>query len=174
VSGGVVNIFDPVFSSSQVAKAAGMTASNFRAHLARGNWRIVGGSTGGEKAEMFGQGHAFTIFDALGYALANRLIALGLAPKEAFERAMFDFAHVGDELRDPGGIFDVAKFGLTLFVYVTGAERGECIPSATITDATLLLYPPGQRRGGEAIIVCINDLREKVFRHLGLDARDFE
>lgn len=169
-----MNIYDPVFSSSQAAKAAGMTATNFRAHLARGNWRIIGGDKGGHAAEAFGKGHFFTIYDVLGYALAHRLVLRGVEPKMAFERAMYDFAHSGDPERDPGGIFNPDKHGLTLFVYTPGLPTSMCVGSSSIGDAMMLLYPPGYNRASEAIVISINDLRDRVFQSLGLDARDYE
>lgn len=168
-----MNIYDPVFSSSQTAKAAGMTHSNFRAHLSRGNW-TVGGQTGGVKADTQGKGHLFTIYDVLGYALAHRLVRFGVDPEIAFNRAMFDFAHVGDGERDPGGAMDLEKHGFTLFIYWPGAPRAQCLGTKSVHDPIELLFPPGHHRASAAIVISINDLREGVFAALGLDARDYD
>lgn len=173
-----MNIYDPTFTSAQVAKAAGMTATNFRAHLARGNWRIIGDSV---PAEKFGSGHLFTIYDVLGYALAAELIQCGLDPKAAFERAMYDFAHTGGQEwqpngkvidREPGGVFQPEANGHTLFVYVRGADRGKCVAANAITNGAELLIAPNMGIGTSAIVVGINGLRDRVFAALGLDARD--
>ncbi|UZW55951.1 hypothetical protein NUH86_03925 [Sphingobium sp. JS3065] len=172
-----MNIYDPVFSSSQVAHAAGMTASNFRAHLARGNWRIIGEA---QPAEVFGKGHLFTIYDAVGFALAHQLVTRGVEPKLAFELAMFDFAHIaagplpGTELtRQPGGVFDREQ-GYTLYVYCPGAQRGQCIATADIRDAVELIIAPEGSVASSAIIINLNDLRSRVFNALGLEERDYD
>lgn len=166
-----MSIYDPTFTSSQVARAAGMTASNFRAHLARGNWRIIGSSL---PAESFGKAHLFTIYDVLGYALANQLVSLGIEPKKAFELAMYDFAHTGGgshrangEMRDPGGVYDIS-LGRTLFVYCPGAERGQTLPASAVQDAVELLMPPDGGLARAAIMIDINVLRRSVFEALGL------
>lgn len=172
-----MNIYDPVFSSSQIAHAAGMTATNFRAHLSRGNWRIIGEA---QPAEVFGKGHLFTIYDAVGFALAHQLVARGVEPKLAFELAMFDFAHIaagplpGTELtRQPGGVFNL-KQGYTLYVYCPGAKRGQCIATADIQDAVELIITPEGGIASSAIIINLNELRSRVFNALGLDERDYD
>ena len=168
-----MNIYDPVFSSSKTAMAAGMSHSNFRAHRSRGNW-MVGGKTSGVKAESHGKGHLFSIYDVLGYALAHRLIRFGVDPALAFNLAMFNFAHVGVDGREPGGVFDVAEHGYTLFVYSPGADRAQCMGTKSIGDPIELLFPPGYQRASDARIISLNDLRAGVFAALGLDARDYE
>lgn len=177
VAGSIMNIYDPVFSSSQVAAAAGMTASNFRAHLARGNWRIIGNS---QPADAFGKGHLFTIYDVLGFALAHQLVTLGVEPKQAFDLAMVDFAHGGtgslpgqSSARDPGGLFDKAR-GHTLYVYCPGAARGQCIATKDVQDAVELIIAPQGGVASSAILVNLNDLRARVFGALKLDQREYE
>jgi hypothetical protein len=174
-----MNIYDPTFASSQVAEAAGMTPVNFRAYLARGHWRIIGktepASSSGkaEPAASNGKGHLFTIYDALGYALANQLVQMGVDPKVAFERAMFDFAHVGDgNERDPGNVFDTAH-GRTWFVFDPHVGQGRCIATGNMLDPLMVLMPFGNRVAA-AIVIDLNDLRDRVFHRLGLDARDYE
>ena len=173
-----MNIYDPIFSSAQVAKAAGMTHTNFRAHLARGNW-VIGSES--KKASALGEGHLFSIYDVLGYALAKRLMELGIDPKTAFERAMLDFAHVGDTayqgttpiMRNPGGVFPL-EHGMTIFSYVPGMERGECYATKLVADPMMFFYMNNGGFAEQAAIVQLNLLRIRVFATLGLDARDFE
>lgn len=171
VSGEQMTISSATFSSSQVAKAAGMTPINFRAHLSRGNWRIIGNS---KAAEVFGKGHEFTLEDALGFALAHQLVSFGVAPKIAFERAMFDFAHTGSftnsyggDDRDPGNVFDPRTLGMTLYVYTPGAERGQCVASNKISTIELMTLP-NQSSAPSAIVINLNALRDRVLRGLGL------
>lgn len=177
MSGADMNIYDPVFPSSQVALAASMTASNFRAHLARGNWRIIGNS---QPADAFGKGHLFTIYDVLGFALANQLVSLGVDPKRAFELAMYDFAHAGtgplpgqESAREPAGLFDKAR-GYSIYVYCPGAERGRCIATKDVQDAVELILAPEGGVAPSAIIVNLNHLRSRVFAALKLDEREYE
>jgi hypothetical protein len=155
-----MNIYDPTFTSAQVAKAAGMESANFRIQFQRGNWRFIG-----KPAEANGFGHLFSICDALGFALARQLVLHGVDPKIAFERAMTDFALTEAEILDPD------KSGLTLYVYSPGAEVGRCVGSKDVRDVIELLIPPMHNRATSAIIIVLNDLRQRVFHALGLDAR---
>ena len=173
-----MNIYDPVFSTAQVAIAAGMKPTNFRAHLARGNWSIGDKSTAAEGA---GKGHSFSIYDAVGYALAHKLIVRGIDPKVAFDRAMFDFAHVGTTIyqgtepimRDPGDVFDI-RYGRTFFVYAPGSDRAECLAQKLINDPIMLFFTSDRSFAEEIIAIDLNQLRDRVFNSLGLDAHDYE
>ena len=172
-----MNIYDPVFTSAQVAKAAGMSHAKFRAHLSRGNWTIGSAS---KKAAALGEGHLFSIYDALGYALANALMSMGVDAKTAFDRAMLDFAHVGDTayqgttpiMRNPGDVFPL-KHGMTIYSYVPGTARGECY-ATKITPDPLMFFSVNGGFAEQAIVIQLNLLRLRVFASLGFDARDYE
>ncbi|CAN5203474.1 hypothetical protein BH10PSE13_BH10PSE13_00170 [soil metagenome] len=154
--------YEPIYTSTQVANAAGMTAVNFRAHLMRGHWRVIGA-----KAGRNGQSHKFSIFDAVGYALAYQLEMSGVDPKTAFDRAMTDFAHGGNADRDAGDVMDYVRHGLTIYVYCPGAPVGECVGSKHVADAVSLFIPPMCERAERAILINMNDLRRRV--ELALD-----
>lgn len=173
-----MNIYDPIFSSAEIAKASGMSHVNFRAYLARETtgWRPVGPYA--LTAEKSGTGHRFSIYDAMGYALAAQLVAHGVDPKTSFDRAMHDFAHVGgDELqpdgtslvRDPSDLYDV-KHGRTFYVFNPGQSRGRCVAQRTITDVMSLLLPGGGQTAASAIVIDLNSLRRRVFDALGIEA----
>lgn len=174
-----MSIYDPVFSSAQVAKAAGMTHVNFRAYLSRETtgWRPIG-SMRARTADRAGAGHKFSIYDACGYALAALLVEYGVDPRVAFERAMFDFAHGGGQEyqpdgsmleRDPSDVFDVEKHGRTLFVFSQGSSKAQCIAQRAISDPVTLLFTPERRLAGAAIVIDLNSLRERVFDSLQID-----
>ena len=164
-----MNIYDHVFSSAQVAEAAGMSHANFRAYLTRPNrWRVIG--TKG----TVGKSHLFTIFDCLTYALAYRLVQLGVDPAEALNRAALDFAHTGDEDRDPGGLFRYPEHGATLYVYCPGAPVGKCVGSSDINSPLELFFAPMSLAADSAVVIDLSKLRDRVFASLGLDARDYE
>lgn len=167
-----MNIYGPIFSSARAAAAAGMTPANFRAHLSRGNFRIIGGK-GAVEAATAGKGHLFTIYDVMLYAMANCLIQFGVDPKLAFEVAI-DFAFAGDDEREPGGVLDTAKYGWTLFAYTPGLPIGHCFGSKALeSDPLMLLRTPGFNRASGAIVINVNDLRNGVFHSLGLKAGDY-
>src|SRR5438128_6116555 len=129
------NIYDPCFSSAQVATAAGMTNPTFLHYVRNHGWRPMGAGT---LAESNGLGHTFSIYDALGLALARQLVDHGVSPKVAFDRAMLDFAHSGDDRRPPGEVFDVRRFGRTVYAYSHGAELGECFATKETSDVMSL------------------------------------
>lgn len=179
-----MNIYDPVFSSSQVAKAAGMTYANFRAYLAREStgWRPIG-DMHAKAAERNGEGHSFSIYDALGYALAADLVRHGVDPKDAFKRGMLDFAHSGGDewdgasgfaKRDPGNVFDPGTYGRTIFAYALGEGRGQCLPLKTLAGPSNLFFTPDRRHAASVILIDLNKLRDRTFNALGLDARDYD
>jgi len=155
-----------------------MSAANLRVQFQRGHWRVfgqeLGKEYGGRPPASNGNAHLFSIYDALGIALARQLTLHGVAPTQAFTRAMLDFAHTGDARREPGGVFDPAKFGLTFYVYSPGAGVGDCVCSKEISDPIQLLIPPMHNRASSAIIIDLNELRERVFKSLGLDPRHYE
>lgn len=103
-----MNIYDPTFSSAQVAAAAGMSAANFRAQFQRGNWRFIG-----KPAEANGFGHLFSIYDALGFALARELMERGINAKSAFDRAM-SWAHGGASMAEEPEAISVFVLGVGL------------------------------------------------------------
>ena len=164
-----MNIYDHVFTSAQVAKAADMTSANFRAQFTRKNWRIIGRERPGN-----GEAHLFTIYDALSYALARRLMEYGFAPSTAFDLAVKDFAHTGCSERDPGSVFDVRKYGRTFFVASLDSEQGRCVAQKGINDAIELFILPMANRSPDVVLIDLNDLRDRVFHALNLDARDYE
>jgi hypothetical protein len=163
-----VDLTEKQFTSAKMAEAAGMSPANFRAYLSRGLWRMIG-----TPAESNGFGHKFSIHDALGFALARQLVDYGVEPKKAFDRAMRYFAHVGDEDREPGGVFD-DTLGYTLYAYSHETGRGGCIATKRLSDAAELLPPQPDGRGETVVLINLNRLRERVFRAFGLDARDYE
>lgn len=73
----------PTYTSSQVARAAGMSSDNFRAQFARDNWRLM---TNERPAN--GQAHKFTLAQAMVYALARKLTECGYKSARAFEMAL--------------------------------------------------------------------------------------
>jgi hypothetical protein len=170
-----MSIYDPTFTSAQVAESAGMSHVTFRARLSRKQWRIIGGEKSGTAADGNGKKHLFTIYDALGFALACELEAYGIEPEIAFKLAMFDYAMASSENgRNPGDVFDIDKHGRTLFVYSKGAERGQCIAATSIKSAADLFVVPMGSYAHSAILIDLNHLRGRVFNSLGLDARDYE
>lgn len=165
-----MNIYDHVFTSSQVAKAADMTSANFRAQFTRNNWRIIGKERPGN-----GEAHQFTICDAMAYALARKLMVYGFDPATALDMAAKDFAHAsGDEGRNPGGVFDPEKYGRTFFVASIGGAHGYCVAQNKFANPFDLLLPPMGNRASDAVIIDLNDLRARAFHSLGLDSRDYE
>lgn len=168
-----MNIYKPQFSSAQVAKAAGMADATFRFHLRSGKWRIIG-SMGAQERGRNGQAHQFTIYDALGFALARELMECGVDPKEAFDRAMLDYAHSGDEGREPGGVYDITEHGVTFYVFNPGVPHGRILAQRSVNDPLEFLLPMFHNRVHRAIVIDLTSLRDRVFRALGLDARDYE
>jgi hypothetical protein len=165
-----MNIYEPQYTSSQVAKAAGMTGPNFRAYLRKGDWRILGGERGGTERERNGDAHLFTIFDALGYALARSLVAAGVEPKAAFECAFFDWSHAG-QCGQPIADADAL---MTVYCYSAHTGRGRV---AKVTQSGLAFDDLGldyTLQHQTEIIVNLTAQRDYVFNALGLDARDYE
>lgn len=160
---------DLTFTSPQVAAAIGMSHDNFRAHLSRKGWRIVG-----KPQPDAGRAQTFGMHDVLGYALARILTKYGVDTGIAFERAMLDFAHTGDESRAPGGIYNTATHGRTLYVYSHDAVLGHCLASRDIADPLEVLFSTPRGQADAAVIVDLTALRERVFQSLGLDSRDYE
>lgn len=154
---------DRRFSGAEIAKAIGMTPDNFRAHLSRKGWRIIGGGSADSGSRQF------TVHDALGYALARVLMFHGLDTKTAFERAMLDFAQCAGTGRDLGDVFDVREFGRTFYVYSLGAEIGRCVAQSEITDPIELLLPPMHLKAEAAILIDLWALRARVLTALGVD-----
>lgn len=162
--------WDPQYTSSDVAEAAGMSPANFRANLSRGHWRMIG-----KPREANGYGHLFTINDALAFALARELVNCGVDPKEAFESAVQDFAFFSDhDDRVPGEVFDPAKFGTTFFLYFPGAKRGRCTASNLERSMVDLLTPPVSHPAGSAILIDCNKLQARVYQALNFDPGKYE
>lgn len=161
-----MNPYAPQFTSAQIAKAANMENANFRAYLRKGDWRIIGGERGGMEREANGKPHLFTVYDALGYALARVLVERGAPPAVAFETAMRDFAHAGDEARAPGDVFDVNTKGMTWFVYWPEARTGRCLAMKSISEFP---YPTMRSGASEFWAIPLNALRSRVLASLGLD-----
>lgn len=164
-----MNIYDHVFSSSQVAKASEMTSANFRAQFTRNHWRIIGKERPGN-----GEGHLFTIYDAMAYALARRLMDYGFEASRAFDLAVMDFAHgsVGD--RDPGGVFDPVKYGRTFFIASMHGAQGQCLAEKSVKNPIEFLFPPMCGLQKDAVIIDLNQLQNQVFEALGVKGRKLE
>ena len=164
-----MNIYDHVFTSAQSAKAAVMSAANFRAQFTRGNWRIIGKERPGN-----GEAHLFTIYDVLAYALARRLMIYGFEPAHALDIAIKDFAMASTGDRKPGGTNDPIKYGRTFFIASISGGPGQCLAENEIKNPIQLLIPPMCNRSHDAVIIDLYELRSSVFRSLGLDSRDYE
>lgn len=160
--------YDPIYSSSQVAKVCGLTHVTFRSRLSRGLWRIVGKS---QAADILGKGHLFTIFDVMGYALAEELVKMGIDGKIAFDLAMTDFAHVGSADRDPADVFPVER-GRTLYVYSPGNAFGEVIATGDVENVIELFCAKYHTRSSRCILIDLNDMRARVLRILATTAHE--
>lgn len=148
------------FNQIEIANAIGMSADNFRAHLGRKGWRAIGKP-----------GQPFTINDVMAFGLARELMLYGVEAERAFNLAVCDFAHCGDENRDPGQVYDEREHGLTFYVYSRGAPRGRCIAQGRISNAIELLLPPGCVRAENAVLIDLNALRNRLFASLSVDPR---
>jgi hypothetical protein len=160
----MMSIYNQKFSSPQVAAAAGMAYVNFRAHLTRGHWKLAARALpAGENRK----GHLFTVYDALGYALAYRLACMGAAPRLAFELGMLDCAYLGEEVIAP--LLEDQGERAAWFVYYPWTPRREA--------SQLLIGPRPQVSaffenfaGEQAVIIDMFALRDQVFRVLDLEA----
>lgn len=154
-----MDIRDLKFPSVQVASAADMTHVNFRAQLNR-NWKIVGH---GQAAGPDRKGHVFSIYDALGYALAHRLVRMGAPSTLAFELAMLDCVY--DGLIEP--LLQEQGAQAAWFIYYPWVDRRE---------SSLVLIGPRSHvaaffedfRGENAVIIDLFGLRNQVFASLGV------
>lgn len=152
-----MSIYEPIFTSTQVAAAAGITSANMRAHFLRGNWRRIG-----KPAEENGFAHLFNIRDALGIALARELVDLGMHPREAFDRATLDWSH-GDRC---GELVDEENT-VTLYVLREG-DLGEVVglkPDGALP--WLVMFRSAFARAPR--IVNLTALHRRVFESLGVD-----
>jgi len=109
----------------------------------------------------------FTIFDALGYALARELVESGVETSVAFQQALM-WSHVdlcGGLLNDPEAL-------LTLYAYRPDRQDGDIIKytASGICNSDIPIGVEERR----IILINLTAIRDRVFNALGLDARDFE
>lgn len=109
------------FTSSQVARAAGMSGANFRMQFAPWHYLLVGD----DKPEN-GAAHQFTFGHALTYALARKISDHGFSAAAAFRIAVFGFASEDDPTREAFQLYH-AERGRTLFVVHPPHEAGSCV-----------------------------------------------
>lgn len=148
----------PRFKSSEVALAAGTSPITFRSYFARGHFRVMGDDT--KLADANGLPHLFSLRDALGFALAIRLVKLGQHPEKAWAIAMTKFAHSGGQDREPGKLFDVRQRGETMFLYWPDLDDAALIAGDEVLSLSAL-------RTGEAgreavIVIALNPLVHQV------------
>jgi len=140
-----------------------MTHVHFRALLSRGGWQIVGH---GRPAAGSGRGHAFTVIDALGYAVAFRLLRMGAPSALAFQLGVEDCAYLGASFTDP--LLRPQGENAAWFVYYPWVERKE---------ASLFIGGPRDKvagffeimRGAEAVVLDLFGIRDQVFASLGVE-----
>lgn len=158
-----MDIREITFGSARIAEAAGLTHANFRSLLTRGGWRIVGN---GRAATANGKGHAFTVVEALGYAVAARLLRLGAPPALAFQLGVEDCIFLDLDMTEP--LLRPQGENAAWFVYYPWQER---------RDASMLLT--GRRhfvadffestRSSEAVVLDLFGIRNQVFAVLGVE-----
>ena len=149
------------YSGSQIAAAIGMEPANFRQHISRKGWRVIG-----KPDRKFG------FEDALGYALARVLMQHGFDAPTAFERAMLDFAHSSDDpRRDPGAVFDQRELGKTFYVLSHGAVHGRILAEDEVSDPIELMTPPMHLPAGAVIVIDLSALYARIAGALGVGNR---
>ena len=154
------------FKTSDVARAAGIPAPTFRSYFSRQQFRVIGEMS--KKADIYGLPNMFSLRDALGFAVAIRLISAGVEPKAAWKTAMLEYAHSGDEDRDPAAMFDIHEKGETLLVYWPDAGEGGLLPADDITSLHSVVHAPMHGSQEAAIIIVLNHVERRVFAALGV------
>jgi hypothetical protein len=154
--------FEPRYRLRQAAEATGFSLNTLRSSFQRAWFRSVGDETG------VGQGRAqrLCLADIFVLAIAQRLIALGIHPVEAFNGA-FPFARgarqfPGVPKRQPGALFDSAQYQ-SVFIWKPGAAsqvipvgNGEGIPLGEL----------GLLDGEGTICILLNPLIEPLLQKL--------
>lgn len=152
----------PLYRTSEVAMACGIPAGTLRSFFRRGQFRVIGKEREGE-----GLAHYFSLRDAMTFALATKLVAIGIDAEKAFNAAVLHFAHTGDEKRDPAALYDVHEKGLTAFVYWPDSDNAEVIGEEDIAGLyQLRLSTEATPREGAAVIVILNYIETAVFAAL--------
>lgn len=155
----------PRFESSAVAAACEMAASTFRGHFRRGNFRMVGDAV---PAAGDGMAHLFSLRDALGFAVAAKLMRCGADPVPAFKAGVLLFAHTGSHDRAPAHLFDVREHGETLLVYFPDTGTAEIMASDEVRTLGDLLGRNASAQEAATVLV-LNPLHARVCAALGVE-----
>lgn len=160
----MIDYSTPRYRTSEVAKAAGVSHATMRSYFQRGQWRVIG-----KPAEGEGLPNLFSLRDAMTFAVAARLIAVTNAdPKRAFDIAALDFAHTGDEQRDPGAMFDVHQHGMTLLLYWPETQTAELKAGDNVNGLFDILNPTWNSPQETVTVIVLNYLERRVFTTLSV------
>ncbi|WP_414901292.1 hypothetical protein ACMT1E_15045 [Sphingomonas flavalba] len=163
----MIDYHSPRFKTSEVARAAGIPAPTFRSYFSRQQFRVIGEMS--QKADIFGLPNLFSLTDALGFAVAVRLISIGADPKSAWEVAMLKFAHTGDEDRPPAHMFDIHEKGETLLIYWPDEGKGRLVAANDVDLISAMGLSWGQPNAVEAAnTILLNPIEQRVFAALGI------
>lgn len=157
----------PKYGTSAVAKACEMNANTFRGHWMRGNFKKMG-PLDRKEASADGLPHLFSLRDAMGLAAAAELMRAGVPPGDAYQIAMWEFAHFAHDGREPAQMYDIASHGFTVLIYHPGLRRGGVIPMKDSLGFADLFKFPGVEGRHASIVVLLNDIERKVFWSLGV------
>ncbi|MET4595769.1 hypothetical protein [Sphingomonas sp. PvP015] len=153
----------PRFTSSQVARAAGMSLNTFRTNFMRGHFQMVGESIA--PAERHGVPHHFGLRDAIGFAIVGELVRCGVGPRDAWEAAMWGFAHTGTEDRNPGELFNYGDHGMTMMLYWPATKTSRVVPMALDKMALEfgeLFMPQGYNRVNGVVVVMLDFIYKTI------------
>lgn len=185
IVGAIAMRFDSVdyhtarFKSSEVAKAAGIEINSFRSYFKRGQFRMLGETE--ELAAGQGASHRWSLRDAMGFAIAGELIRAGVDASAAFNAGMWGFAHISSgisvpapkdqlPLRNPGELWDFGAFGSTIMAFFPATSNVRVFPVRHKLDINDALYDPQTRTRATSILLYLNDIEQRVFTVLGLNA----
>lgn len=154
----MIDYSTPRFKTSDVAKAADLSAPTLRSYFGRGHFRVIGDEHALDRrdADVEGVPNLYSFRDALHVGTAACLIAANVHPAKAWKATM-RFVHVGTEARLPGELF---KQGLTLLIYRPKSDRAQIIH--TDHDMALkdkLLHVPSDLRD-PVIVINLNDVHD--------------
>lgn len=158
----------PCYKSSEVARAAGISHVTFRSYFRRGYFRVLGDA---QKANTNGLPNLFSLREAIGFAVAARLIDAGVHPKSAWQVGAVQVAHTGDSARLPGRLFDLRERGETLVVYWPDTDEGKVIAADDVKSIYDLGLGATEGRQEAAIVVSLNTVEKRVFLALGVEHR---
>lgn len=165
----MIDYSTPRFKTSLVAKAAGVSHGAMRSYFSRGHWRVIGAAAKGE-----GLPNLFSLRDAMTFAVAARLIdATNASPEEAFNLAVLEFAHSGNEERGPGELFNLYDRGETLLVYWPDRRAARLAASDDI-GGVYDLTDNGTPRQEAATIIALNPIEARVFAALGVSGHSWD